>query len=426
MRPSVWQPSGYNRSMNIQDNATAASTGPVRHAPLSLGAFVAILAALMSLNALATDIMLPGFPDIAGSLGLASETQVQPVITLYLVGFGLSQLFMGFLSDRYGRRPLLIGGLMVYGLAAIYTAFASDITSLLVARFVQGMGSAAPRVIATAAIRDCYEGRRMARVMSLTMTVFMAAPVLAPSIGQAILLAASWRWTFGFLGLFCGLLLIICAALFPETLPPEKRRAINPAMIGGAMLSLGRSRETMGYTLAAGTFFGAMFGYINSAQQIMVGIYGLGLWFPVAFAVMALAISASSFVNSLLVERFGMRLISHGAVVAYCVLSFAMALLGVEGQLSFWVFAPLMTLIMLLVGLVFSNFNALAMESQGHIAGVASSFIGAITVLLGAGIGYVIGYHFDGTILPLALGFGFCGLFSLLLVIWTEKGKLLV
>ncbi|MCB1429981.1 MAG: multidrug effflux MFS transporter [Nitratireductor sp.] len=412
--------------MNILASSPASKTASPRHAPLSLGAFVAILAALMSLNALATDIMLPGFPDIAKSLDLASETQVQPVITLYLMGFGISQMFMGFLSDRYGRRPLLIGGLLVYGLAAIYTSIASDITSLLIARFIQGMGSAAPRVIATAAIRDCYEGRRMARVMSLTMTVFMAAPVLAPSIGQAILLATSWRWTFGFLGLFCTLLLVICAMSFPETLPPEKRRAINPSMIGSAVVSLARSRETVGYTLAAGTFFGAMFGYINSAQQIMVGIYDLGLWFPIVFAVMALAISASSFVNSLLVERFGMRLISHVAVVAYCILSFAMALLGLEGQLSFWVFAPLMTLIMLLVGLVFSNFNALAMESQGHIAGVASSFIGAVTVLLGAGIGYVIGYHFNGTILPLALGFGFCGLFSLLLVVWTEKGKLFV
>jgi MFS transporter, DHA1 family, multidrug resistance protein len=398
--------------------------GAERHAPLSLGTFVALLAGLMALNALATDIMLPAFPDIAADLGPVSVTDVQAVITAYMMGFALSQLFMGFLSDRYGRRPVLLGGLAVYTAASVYTAVVGDFSHLLIARFLQGMGSGAPRVIGTASVRDCYDGRRMARVMSLTMTIFMAAPVLAPSIGQVILLFASWRWVMASIAIYGAVLFVICLRSFPETLPVEHRRSISPAAIASAIKSVLGSRQTVGYTLAAGTFFGALFGFIGQAQQIMVGVYGLGVWFPIAFAVMALAMSASSFINSTLVERFGMRLLSHAAVTLYCATTGLMYMLAQLDMLGFWAFAAIHTANMLLVGLVFSNFNALAMEPQGRLAGVASSFVGAATVALGAGIGYVIGRQFDGTVAPLALGFALSGLSTMIVILITEKGRL--
>lgn len=405
------------------DTAVRKETASSRHAPLSLGAFVAILAGLMALNALATDIMLPAFPDIAAELGV-EVTPVQAVITAYMMGFALSQLVMGFVSDRFGRRPVLIAGLVVYVIASAFTATAYSLEALLAARFVQGLGSGAPRVIATASIRDCYEGRQMARVMSLTMTVFMAAPVLAPTIGQGILVVSSWHWVMGSVGIYGAAMLVLCWRYFPETLAPENRNAITLARIGAALASVLGSRQTVGYTLAAGTFFGALFGFIGQAQQLMVDVYGLGPWFPLAFAVMALALSASSFVNSALVERYGMRLLSHLAVVAYFVLSLVMYGLAVAGLLGFWAFAAIHTINMLIVGLVFSNFNALAMEPQGRFAGVASSFTGAVTVALGAGIGYFIGKQFDGTAAPLAAGFALSGVFTIVLIAITEKGRL--
>ncbi|MFZ1813696.1 MAG: multidrug effflux MFS transporter [Rhizobiaceae bacterium] len=394
------------------------------HAPLSLATFVAFAAALMSLNALATDIMLPGFPEIAASFGQTDVTSVQAIVTAYLLGFGLSQFFTGFITDRYGRRPILIAGLLIYSVAAVFTAVATSLSMMLVWRFIQGVGAAAPRVITSAAIRDCYQGRRMAAVMSLVMTVFMVAPIIAPAIGQGILIFAHWRWIFTVLAAYGIVLLIACAFVFPETLAVERRREISPARIAEAVRSVLGSRQTMGYSVSAGVFFGALFGYIASSQQVLVGIYELGIWFPLVFALLALTISTSSFVNARIVERFGMRLLSHMAVIAYSVLSFTMAMVAVQGWLSLPVFLVLMSMIMMIVGLVFSNFNALAMEPQGHVAGVAASFIGGITVIVGASIGYYIGLHFDGTVVPMALGFGFCGIASMLIVVWTERGKL--
>jgi DHA1 family bicyclomycin/chloramphenicol resistance-like MFS transporter len=404
-------------------NAPLPKSGEQKHAPLTLGWFVALLASLMAMNALATDIMLPAFPDIGAALD-TDVTHVQAVITAYMMGFALSQLFTGFLSDRYGRRTVLLAGVFIYTIASLFTATAGDFNHLLLARFVQGLGSGAPRVIATASVRDCYDGRRMARVMSLTMTVFMAAPVLAPAIGQAILLVSSWRWVMGSIAIYGLATLVICWRVFPETLAVEDRRAISVSAILAAIRSVFANRQTVGYTLAAGAFFGALFGFIGQAQQVMVDVYGLGVWFPLAFAAMALMLSASSFINSRLVERFGMRILSHTAVVTFSATAVLMFVLAHFGLLGFWAFALIHGFNMLLVGLVFSNFNALAMEPQGRIAGVASSFTGAVTVAMGAGIGFLIGREFDGTVAPLAAGFALCGLATLLIILITEKGRL--
>ena len=405
------------------DTATQPASVSSRHAPLSLAAFVVILASLMALNALATDIMLPAFPNIAAEYGV-EVTAVQAVITAYMLGFSFSQLFVGFISDRYGRRSVLLAGLTVYTLAGMMTALAGSLDALLLWRFVQGLGAGAPRIICTAAIRDCYEGRRMARVMSLTMTIFMAAPVLAPSIGQGIMVFASWHWVMASVAFYGLVMLYISGRHFPETLPVENRIPLSWRRIREALRSVALNRQTVGYTLAAGTFFGALFGFIGQAQQLLVGVYGLGKWFPLVFAFMALSMSASSLVNSALVERFGMRVLSHTAVVAYLLLSLAMFALARMEMLDFWRFATIHVCIMLIVGLVFSNFNALALEPQGRFAGVASSFTGATTTALGAIIGFFIGRAFDGTAAPLAGGFALSGIFTIAIIAITEKGRL--
>lgn len=393
------------------------------HAPLSLAAFVGYLACFIAINALSTDIMLPGFPEIADSLR-TDTTSVQSVITAYLFGFGLSQLFLGFVTDRYGRRPVLLGGTFVFTIASIACTFSTSLETMLLYRALQGLGAGGIRVIATASARDCYEGRTLARVMSLVMTVFMAVPILAPAIGQGILLIADWRAIFGVLVLYGAAMLVASWYAFPETLDKKNRRPIDMAAISGSLTAILGSAQTVGYTIAAGVFFGSLFGFIATAQQLMAGVYGLGVWFPLVFSLMALALSAASFINAMLVERYGMRLLSHGAVILFCLNSFAMMALQYLGLLHLWGFVALHSVNMFLVGLVFANFNALALEPQGDIAGVASAFVGAVTVIIGAGAGFFIGQEFDGTAQPLIVGFFLSGFLCIIVLVVTEKGRL--
>lgn len=408
-----------NAAASQPDDTTRLSS----HAPLSNGSFVAILAGLMGINALAVDVILPAFPDIADALG-TDITSVQLIVTAYTLGFGLSQIFMGFLADRFGRKPILLIGLLIYGIAAAASAFSTGLTMILIFRFLQGIGAGAPRVIAVAAARDCYEGRELARVMSLAMTMFMSVPIFAPLIGQGIWVVSGWREIFIVLVIYALGMTWICWRHFPETLSPGKRRGFEIPLIVEALRSVFGNLQTVGYAIAGGLFFGSLFGFIVSAQQLLVDAFDLGLWFPIVFAGMAVFMSTASFVNSLLVNRFGMRLLSHGAVIANTLISAVLFLLSWTGNLHAAVFIALHAANLLLVGLIFANFNALAMEPQGHIAGVAASFVSAVTVILGTGIGYFIGRAFDGTTTPLTFGFFMCGAGTLVVLLIVEKGKL--
>jgi DHA1 family bicyclomycin/chloramphenicol resistance-like MFS transporter len=397
---------------------------PSSHAPLGMTAFVVLMAALMALNATAIDIMLPALPEMRGAMGLVAENAEQFVITSYLVGFGAAQLFMGALSDRFGRRPVLIAGLAVYAVGGVVSVLAPDYALLLASRAAQGAGAAAPRIIVTAMIRDCYSGRTMAKVTSFTMMAFMAAPVFAPSIGQVLMLAGTWRWPFAFLAVYGGAVLLASAAFLPETLPKAWRRSLDLRTLGGGIASVLGTRQTMGYAFASGLFFSALFGFIASAQPILAELYGLGAWFPIVFGSVALFIALAAFINSQLVERFGMRLLSHAAVALFTAISGALAVLALTTTVPLWLLLGMLAAAMTLVGLVFANFNALAMEPQGAVAGIASSVIGGMTTLTGATGGFIIGQSFDGTIVPLAVGYAACGVATLLVLLITERGRL--
>lgn len=397
---------------------------PARHEPMSFREFVGMVAGLMALNALAIDIMLPSLQQIGAALAVQDENSRQAVLSAYLVGFGAGQLLIGSVSDRYGRRSVLIAGLAVYVAAALLCAAAPSFQALLLGRLVQGLASAAPRVVTTSVVRDCYGGRRMASVMSLAMTVFMAVPVLAPSIGQAITLFASWRAIFGFLTVYGVVMLVWVAWRLPETLSPEDRRPVTPRGVLAAYAEVLGTRRTLGYALAGGTVFGAMFGFLTSAQQVFTEVFRIGPYFPLAFAGVALAMSASSFLNARLVGRYGMRRLSHGAVTAFALLSAAMAGLAWTGHLAFVPFMMLLAGLMFLVGMVFSNFNALAMEPQGHVAGTAASAIGSVSTLVGATVGSGIGQAYDGTLVPMATGYLLLSLVTLAIVAVTERGRL--
>jgi DHA1 family bicyclomycin/chloramphenicol resistance-like MFS transporter len=394
------------------------------HRPMGFREFVVIVAAIMALNPLALDLMLPALPDVGAAFQIGNANRIQAVLSVFLFGFGIGQFVMGPLSDRFGRRPILLGGLIVYGVASVLAIVAPSFETMLLARALQGLGTAATRVIAMSIVRDCYSGRRMASVMSLAMMIFISVPVIAPSIGQIIMLAAQWRGVFIALLAYGVLILAWVIIRLPETLPVSGRRSLAIGEVVGNFRQTMTNRQTMGYALAAGSVQGLLFGYIFCSQQIFTEIYRLGHYFPLAFAVIAIGIAVAGFLNSRIVGRFGMRVISHAALIAQLTVSVIMLATALAGWLPLALFMLLAAASLFMFGLIFSNFSALAMEPQGHIAGTASSLFGSVTTLLGILIGTIIGQHFNGTLVPLATGAFLSSLLALVVVIVVEKGRL--
>jgi len=386
--------------------------------------FIAIVASLMALNALAIDIMLPAFPNISQSLGLTDPNLVQYVLLSYIIGFGGAQLFFGPIADRYGRRTPLFVGIALYAICAIAGAFAPSFEFLLLARLLQGVGAAATRVIALSVVRDTHSGRGMAATMSLVMMVFMVVPVFAPMMGQLIILAGDWHLIFVFMALVSVAVGLWAAFRLPETLKEENRRPLTLASIRQAFAIVLTNRIALFYTLATSFYFGSLFGFLNVAQPIYVGIYGLGNYFPVAFAAVAVVMAGSSFLNSRLVGRFGQRRLSHGALCAYLVLGIILAGLTAMGPIPFWLFFGISILMMPLFGFVGSNFNSIAMEPLGAIAGTASSTLGFAQTVGGGVVGALIGQAYDGTVFPLAAGYALVSAVALGMVLIAEKGRL--
>lgn len=394
------------------------------HRPMGFPEFVIVIASIMALNPLAMDMMLPALPHIGSAFHIAAANRPQMVLSIFLIGFGVGQFVMGPLSDRFGRRPVLLGGMAVYCVASVLAIAAPSFETLLLARALQGLGTSATRVIATSIVRDCYAGRRMASVMSLATMVFIAVPVVAPSFGQALMLVTQWRGIFIVLMLY-GLLALIWSALrMPETLPVSERKSLAIPAVLGAFRQTVTNRQTLGYALAAGGVQGSLFAFVFSAQQVFTEIYKLGHYFPVAFAAIAIGIAVAGFLNARFVGRLGMRVISHGALVGFVAVAGIMLAAVKIQMLPLPLFMALAALMMFAFGLMFANFTTLAMEPQGHIAGTASSLYGSITTLLGIGIGMVIGQDYDGTLLPFATGFFLCTLASLAVVLVVEKGRL--
>jgi DHA1 family bicyclomycin/chloramphenicol resistance-like MFS transporter len=388
--------------------------------------FIAMMAALMALNALAIDIMLPGLQQIGAALGVENENHRQYVVSAYLFGFGIAQLFYGPISDRFGRRTPLLIGLGIYIVSAIAVVFVPSFAGLLILRFIQGIGSAATRVISVSIVRDVFGGRAMAEVMSLIMMVFMIVPIIAPGTGQLVLLFGDWHLIFVFIAVVAVIVTIWVARKLPETLDPADVRPFTVKSIVAGFLIVLTNRMALCYTLASTFIFGALFGFINSAQQVYVGIYQLGVWFPVAFAAVALFMSISAFLNSRWVGRLGMRKLSHAAIIGFVVVTFlwlTVQLLSSE-PMPFLLFLAFFAMAMFLFGLIASNFNSLAMEPLGHVAGTASSVLGFMGTVGGAIIGASIGQAFDGTATPMVAGFFTVSVIGLFFVLIGEKGKL--
>ncbi|XSG83017.1 MAG: multidrug effflux MFS transporter [Methyloligella sp. ZOD6] len=386
--------------------------------------FVALMAALMATNALSIDAMLPVLGEIGHALHVATENDRQWVVTAYLLGFGGAQLIYGPLADRFGRKNVLMVGLGIYVLFSAASAFAGSLWVMILVRFLQGCGAAGTRVLSITIIRDCYSGRHMARVMSLAFIVFLAAPILAPSFGQAIALIAPWQWIFLALALFGVVVALWTWLRLQETLHPADRIPISPKGVGNALEIVLTSRTALGYTLAMALMLGALFSFINSAQQVFTEALHAADLFVIIFALAAGGMAVASFVNSRIVERVGTRRVSHVALIGFIAIAAIHGVVAWHGHENVWTFAALQAGLMFCFGLIGPNFNSMAMEPLGHIAGTGSAVVGFTTTVGGAVIGFIVGQQFDGTLVPLTCGFLGCGLVALLIVFVTEQGRL--
>jgi DHA1 family bicyclomycin/chloramphenicol resistance-like MFS transporter len=389
----------------------------------SFAEFVVLTALLISLTAMSIDIMLPSLPQIGAAFSVANANETQQIITSYMLGLGIGQLAWGPLSDRFGRKVLLLIGLFIFVLGSLACLLAPTLNAMLGARAVQGFGGAAARVISVAIVRDMFAGRQMARVMSTVMTVFIAVPIFAPSVGQALAHIGNWRWNFYVL-LSAGLIGMVWAGYRLS----ETSRPAGAAMLGfidGCRAVL-RNRVTLGYTIASGFMFACLVSYISSAQQIFVDVYDLGQLFPVMFGALACSLAVASSTNARLVQRLGMRRASHSALIALIALSLAMSLTSIAGRPALLVFGPLMAGAFFCFGLIFANFNAIAMQPMAHVAGTAASLIGFFSTMTGASLGWFVGRMFDGTVRPISIGFLLLGIaaFACVLAVEGRKGLL--
>ncbi len=388
--------------------------------------FIVLISGIMMIVAFAIDAMLPALPAIGHGLGVGEATRWPLIISSFLFGFAIGQLFVGTLSDAHGRRGLMLWSLFGFSVASLAAALAPSFDHLLIARLVQGIFAAGARVIVTSTVRDRFEGRDMAQVMSLSSMIFMAAPVMAPAMGQAILVVGPWRWVFGALAIIGTLVWVWVLWRLPETLADENRTPIERASVIAAAKTVLTDRMSVGYSIANAMLSCAIFGFLMSIQQIFEVTFKRPEFLPTGFAIMAGGMAVASLANAAVVKRFGMRLIGHGALFLLTIVAAAHVALSLSGHETLESFIVLQMLMMMSFSFVAGNFGAMAMENMGGVAGMASSLQGSLGNLLGTVLGTIIGQAYDGTTAPLYIGFTIAGVVALIAVYVTEGGRFFV
>lgn len=382
-------------------NASALTTS----SRISNGEFTLLVALLMSIVAISIDALLPALGVIPRDIPLAYPNQAQLIISAIFSGMAIGQLICGPLSDATGRKKVLYSGIALFLCGCTLCFFAQDINTLLLGRFLQGLGVSGPYVSAISIVRDKYAGREMAKVMSLVMMIFIMVPAIAPSLGQAILFIASWRYVFVLYIVYAVIIGLWIFLRLEETLPKENRIPLSTKGFIEGFKEVVYNRTTMGYTLCMGLFFGSFIGYLNSSQQIFQGQFQTGKMFNVYFGLLALVFGLSSLFNSRFVEKWGMHFISQRAVLAVIISSAGFLGLHTFSAIHLWMFMAYMTIIFFSFGLIFGNVNAMAMEPMGHVAGIASAIIGSVSSVISLVIGTFIGQMYNDTLIPMTLGF---------------------
>jgi DHA1 family bicyclomycin/chloramphenicol resistance-like MFS transporter len=392
---------------------------------IGLRELVALIAAIMALNALALDQILPALPVLGYALQVTDANDRQWVITTYFLGLGVGSLFYGSLSDRYGRKPVLLITLALFLLATLACMLARSFTVLLIARLAAGLFAASGRVLTVSIVRDRFAGDQMAGITSLIFFSFIIIPIIGPSLGQLILHIAGWRWIFGSVVIIGVPVMLWTMLRLPETLAPRNRVPIHAGDIAAMLRMMAGQRNAMGYILATGIVSGALTGFMLSVQQIFADFFHRAALFPLAFAAMAGFMGLGSYGNSRLVERVGARRLSHIALLAMIALGGLHALTITTGRESLWTFMIFQMVTTLAFAFVVPNFSAMSMAPFARGAGLASSFQTFLTSIMSALLGAAIGAAFDGTPLATSLGFLVLGAAGLILVAWADSWRLL-
>ncbi|SMO66374.1 multidrug effflux MFS transporter [Paracoccus laeviglucosivorans] len=382
--------------------------------------FIAMLAVIFAVIAFSIDSMLPALPEIAQVLTPDNVNRAQLVLTAFVGGMGLGLFVAGPLSDAYGRKRVITLGFAIYALAAIAAVFAQSLEMLLVARFVQGLGAAAPRIVSLALVRDLYQGREMARITSFVMMIFILIPAVAPSVGAGVIHLVGWRGVFGsfvVLALIGSLWLNLRQA---ETLPVEKRRPMNARnMISGAREVLGNAQVRM-IAVVMTLGFGQMFALLSSAQQLFADTYGKTDSFPTWFAVMALLSGSGTVLNARYVLRLGMkRIVTSAYAMQVCVSAVMVVLVWgdlLPQTLRFPAFFLWAVSVFFMAGVTFGNLNAMALQRMGHLAGMAASVVAAVSTIGAVLIAAPVGQLYDGTARPIMLATLICSGLALMLM----------
>lgn len=371
--------------------------------------FIALLGTMFAIVAFSIDAMLPALPQIAEDLSLENPNRAQLILTSFIFGMGLGTAVAGPLSDAFGRKTVILMGVMLYMIGATLALFAPSLELILAARVIQGFGAAGPRVVSLALVRDLYSGRAMAQIISYAMLVFTLFPAVAPLIGSAIIAGFGWRAIFVSFLIFSVVMVGWMLLRQPETLPPAARRPLRPLSLCSDLCEAMANRQMQRSILVQTLVFTALFGTISSIQQVLDLTYGRGESFPLWFAVIALVAAPAGPINGVLVMRFGMRPLIRTALWASMSLSlvtFIAAQSGLGSEATFWIYFIWTVSIFATAASTVGNLNALALEPLGHIAGMAGSLMGALATIGGAIAGAVIGQFYNGTVTPLALGIG--------------------
>ncbi|MDK4703592.1 multidrug effflux MFS transporter [Rhizobium sp. CNPSo 4062] len=391
---------------------------------LGIVEFILTIALMTASISMGIDSMLPALPNIGQSLHVANPNDTQLVIGVYFLGFGICQLFFGSLSDTYGRRYILLGGLAFYTVTLFAAAWSGSLFALLAMRFAQGVGAAAVRITTLAIVRDCFGGREMARVMSYIMIVFMIMPMVAPFVGQMIVAYSNWQWIFILLGIVSAGLFLVAFFRMKETLPVEERLPLSVASVLSGFKTVLTNRITCGYMIGLTLYTGIICAYIVSVQQVFGEVYGLGETFPIAFAATAAGTAVAQFANGYFVRSFGMRRISHAAMIVFTALGAIGYIVGMFGQPSFTFIYVLISVMLMMFAVITTNCMAISLEPMGHLAGTAAAITSSISTTVGVLLGGIVGQMFDGTAQPLLAGFTIFGALSIVATLWAERGKL--
>ncbi|WP_040309845.1 multidrug effflux MFS transporter [Asticcacaulis biprosthecium] len=391
---------------------------------LSFPEFAALVSCVMAMTALGIDAMLPALPEIGRSLRVDNANHLQWVVAIFFFGHGLGQLIFGILSDWLGRKRMLLIGIGLFAVLMAATALVSTLPALLTLRLLQGVCAASASVVTRAVVRDLYSGAQMARVMSTSYVMFLAVPVLAPSLGQLILLVLPWPAIFLAIAVLAA---AVCAWMWlrlPETHPPERRQRPNLRRLISVALFVLTQPVSVVYTLAVACMLSTMLAYVSLMPQIFHDVFAKPQWLAPVFAVCALGMAAGSVLNATLVEKLGVRRMSHTALVVFIIVTFIHMVWAFTGQETLISFVVLQGLTMTAMTLCTANFNALSMEPTGAVAGTAASLQGVFTAVVGSCLGGFVGQHWTGDIALLPLGACLCGALAFACILVGDRKRL--